>query len=311
MASVIWTHPFHYLINNDSSARQAFCLGRIFSGKRLSSETYRRSSISLYWVVVAYVTECDHDTLRSPLDRNASISLCSFVKSPKISGLASFLSSCIELVSLPFLPLSQLFLLVSPLVLRDESPCLGGGGGGGCIDALLLTLASITTLWGLSRDDGPSAGKGVGGDIGSEAEPAEELDCTDPRIDAGRRDGGGGGARPMSLRGVNSLAVDPGLKIFKVWFRTSASTLVDSLSASALVVLESGTRRECRLVSGKGGGVLRRMDCGGDEGSGTLPADSMSNIDWRSESCEFRSGAGGSGLLRSFGDRATEDDVEL
>jgi hypothetical protein len=34
-------------------------------------------------------------------------------------------------------------------------------------------------------------------------------------------------------------------------------------------------------------------------------------MDWRSESCDVRSGAGGSGLLRSVGDLINDDDCEL
>ena len=60
-------------------------------------------------------------------------------------------------------------------------------------------------------------------------------------------------------------------------------------------------------MSGGAGGVFRRMECGGEGGSGALPTASRSNIDSRSESYEARAGAGGSGLLRSVGDEITED----
>jgi hypothetical protein len=140
-----------------------------------------------------------------------------------MSGLSSFLPSCIEFVSLPFrtlspllfrtlspllfLTLSPLLLLYSPLVLRDTSPSLGGGGGGGIIEARLFVLVSITALWGLSRDDEFLAGNRVGEDTGRDEELAEELWYIEPRIEAGRRDGGGGGTRPLSERGLVSLVV--------------------------------------------------------------------------------------------------------
>lgn len=178
-----------------------------------------------------------------PFALNASISCCSFVKSAIISGLFSYFSSRIELASLPFLVLSQLFLLFSPLVLRDVSLFRGGGGGGGNRDALLFVPTSITTLWGFSRSDDPLAGIEVGSDMGRDEELAEELRFTNPRIEAGRRDGGGGGARVLSGRGeappvAVSVLYIPGVP----WSRVSSITLDDSLSTSALVVLGSGTR---------------------------------------------------------------------
>jgi hypothetical protein len=68
-------------------------------------------------------------------------------------------------------------------------------------------LVSITALWGLSRDDEPLAGNGVGEDTGRDEELAEELWYIEPRIEAGRRDGGGGGTRPLSERGLVPLVV--------------------------------------------------------------------------------------------------------
>ena len=53
---------------------------------------------------------------------------------------------------------------------------------------------------------------------------------------------------------------------------------------------------------GGAGGIFRRSDGTGEGGSGVFPALSLSNIDSRSESCEVRFGAGGSGLFRSVVD---------
>jgi hypothetical protein len=68
------------------------------------------------------------------------------------------------------------------------------------MDALLLMPASATTLWGFSRSEDPLAGIDDGGDVGRDEELVEELRCIDPRIEAGRREGGGGGARTLSAR---------------------------------------------------------------------------------------------------------------
>jgi hypothetical protein len=63
------------------------------------------------------------------------------------------------------------------------------------------------------------------------------------------------------------------------------------------------TGAPCRRVEGGAGAVFRRIDAGGEGGSGTFPAASLSNIDSWSESWLNRDGAGGSGLFTSVADR--------
>lgn len=56
-------------------------------------------------------------------------------------------------------------------------------------------------------------------------------------------------------------------------------------------------------MRGGAGGSFLRIEAEGDGGSGILPADSLSNMDSRSDSWEVRFGARGRGLLRSVLDR--------
>jgi hypothetical protein len=113
-------------------------------------------------------------------------------------------------------------------------------------------------------------------------------------IDPGRRDGGGGGLLPLSLRGLLfSTAVILGM------LDISSSTFGDNLPELLRLSFDSDTIRLCRLDSGGAGGAFFLREEDGDGGSGALPRDSWSNTDSRSESWLVRLGAGGSGLLRS------------
>lgn len=125
----------------------------------------------------------------------------------------------------------------------------------------------------------------------------EELCRTEPI----RRDGGGGGARPLSDRG----------RVFSVGgvnvaLEDSSSGFGDNLDGSLKFRFESGTFWLCRRASGGAGAAFLRKEADGDGGSGVLPAASLSNIDSRSESWLARLGAGGSGLFRSVCDRGLE-----
>lgn len=123
------------------------------------------------------------------------------------------------------------------------------------------------------------------------------------RSEPGRREGGGGGTRPLSERGLPPLLIGSMLVILAgLCFGGSSSTFGDNLPTSPLVIFISDTRWECRRVSGGVGGVFRRIEPPGEGGSGALPAASRSNTDSMSNSWKARSGAGGRGLLRSVGD---------
>ncbi len=114
-----------------------------------------------------------------------------------------------------------------------------------------------------------------------------------------RRDGGGGGARPLSDRG-RKFSPSGGV------VEDSSSGFGDNLDGSLRISLESGNFWLCRRVSGGAGAVFLLTDADGDGGSGVLPAASLSNMDSRSESWLARLGAGGKGLLRSVCERGLE-----
>ena len=116
----------------------------------------------------------------------------------------------------------------------------------------------------------------------------------------GRLDGGGGGARALSERGLPISIADLMLEL-------SSSTFGDI----RVVSLESDTIWLCRLASGGAGGVLRRKEAEGEGGSGVFPAASLSNmLSLSSESWLSRAGAGGRGLLRSVCERWAGDELK-
>jgi hypothetical protein len=135
------------------------------------------------------------------------------------------------------------------------------------------------------------------------------------RIEPERREGGGGGVRPLSDRGrVISGPITVDMADFPLSDRgrvfsipmvdmlglgISSSTFGDSRPDPLRLSLDSETIWLCRRVSGGAGGVLRFRDEEGEGGSGVLPAASLSKTDSRSESWLVRFGAGGRGLLRS------------
>jgi hypothetical protein len=175
-----------------------------------------------------------------------------------------------------------------------------GGGGGGMTERRLLFVAISKLLieGGLPVDDfldKPRAGGGAVRDI-VDAE-GDGATCDEVRrIDADRRDGGGGGALPLSERGL------PASGTSNLPF-PSSSTFGESLPELLLFSFESVTKWLCLRVTGGAGRVFSFIaDDDGEGGSGIFPADSLSNTDSRSESWLRRFGAGGSGLLRSVCD---------
>jgi hypothetical protein len=136
----------------------------------------------------------------------------------------------------------------------------------------------------------------VGGGAGSDTAEGDDNGkwCEEPRVDTGRLDGGGGGALPLSERGLPDVSIAAILTL-------SSSTLGDNLPELLLlrVNFESDTSWLCLRARGGAGGVFFRIDDDGDGGSGVFPAASLSNTDSRSESWLALFGAGGRGLLRS------------
>jgi hypothetical protein len=187
-------------------------------------------------------------------------------------------------------------------------PCLCGGGGGGIIEDRLLGVLlndiggdeiSRLLILGGRPDidlDEPRAGGTGGNDIVDGL--VSGVWWLDPLRLAGLLDGGGGGARALSERGLP-------ISIADIILELSSSAFGDKRPVSFRVVsFESDTSWLCRLASGGAGGVLRRREADGEGGSGVLPADSLSKmLSLSSDSWLARAGAGGRGLLRSVCER--------
>lgn len=166
------------------------------------------------------------------------------------------------------------------------------------MDALLLfvDISRLMTEGGLPPDEclvDPRAGGGAGRDIeDGDVNGGEEGSCKIPLMEAGRRDGGGGGALPLPDLGLPPASASD-IDI------VSSSTFGESLPELLLFSLESEIIWLRRRAIGGTGGVFLRIDEDGEGGSGVFPAASLSNTDSLSDSWLARFGAGGSGLLRS------------
>lgn len=145
---------------------------------------------------------------------------------------------------------------------------------------LLLGVRSILCIEGglppeIERDE-PLAGGGEGNDTveGDGGKFRDGGTLTEPN----RRDGGGGGALPLSDRGL-AFSLGGGV------FDGSSSGFGDNLEVSGRCSFASGIFWLClRLSGGAGGAFFLCSEPSGDGGSGVLPAASLSNIDSRSES---------------------------
>jgi hypothetical protein len=160
---------------------------------------------------------------------------------------------------------------------------------------LLVDISKLCTEAGLPEEyflDAPRAGGGTGKDTadGNEIGKLWEL----PRVEGGRRDGGGGGALTLSERGRPVDTIDPAIETL-----SSSSGFRGSLADLLRFSFESDTIWLRRRAIGGAGGVFLLIDEDGDGGSGVFPAASLSKTDSRSKSWLALFGAGGSGLLRS------------
>jgi len=163
---------------------------------------------------------------------------------------------------------------------------------------LLFEVRSILCIDGglppeMEREE-PRAGGGEGNDTvdGDNGRFGDGGTLTEPN----RRDGGGGGALPLSERGREFS--------FGGVLDDSSSGLGDNLEVSGRCNFASGIFWLCRrLTGGAGGGFFRCKELSGDGGSGVLPAASLSKIDSRSDSWLALVGAAGRGLFRSVWNR--------